>query len=535
MKIRLFDSTVLILIVIALVSTLGEPVNPWPTDGWYQTRYALFGSFPGQDNYTPIAAPAMLYELAHLIAVQAGLRLAGEFYVASVLQNLLMLLSACMIYYTLRLMRLTQFAAPVTVGFLLFLLSTGLPQAFWSENITLFLMAAVILSVALILYRHNATPMSFWTVTIACGLCVGLLAITRVTPFVLIPGIALLFFRRMPVRRVVQFTATLTVISLLMLTSMVLQNHTRFGRYELTNSSGRHLWQGVRDFSDRALADSSDYQALKRMNPDIQGKNWWEVPPIPPYIPVQGYVRADQRESLLGKLSKQAIFNAPGLYLMQGARKFSRSIGSAPYRLGFDTFGVWNPLDTKEFLPALSTSMGVTPTFSQTVDAAFGGILVAMTWLYPVSIFALALSVVAKLLECSDAMRSRGRDPTVPRNGSVPFAVFLIVGIPLAILPVASNGLKMLALAGSALCFAILAVFAAILRRKLRRQSAVAQSREHIPFFFFMVLMFFGTLWFSWQIEAADTRNTLPWLPFWAVMLAIAGAYWLEMWRSSRS
>ena len=38
--------------------------------------------------------------------------------------------------------------------------------------------------------------------------------------------------------------------------------------------------------------------------------------------------------------------------------------------------------------------------------------------------------------------------------------------------------------------------------------------------------MFFGSLWFSWQIEMPNSRNTLPYLPFWAVMLATAGAYW---------
>ena len=105
----------------------------------------------------------------------------------------------------------------------------------------------------------------------------------------------------------------------------------------------------------------------------------------------------------------------------------------------------------------------------------------------------------------------------------------------MAALPIASNGLRALSLAGSAFCILILSVFALILRRRLRQQSAVAQSQAHMPLFCFMALMFLGTLWFSWQIEAADTRNTLPWLPLWAIMLAIAGAYWLDSWRPSRN
>jgi hypothetical protein len=39
--------------------------------------------------------------------------------------------------------------------------------------------------------------------------------------------------------------------------------------------------------------------------------------------------------------------------------------------------------------------------------------------------------------------------------------------------------------------------------------------------------MFFGTLWFCWQIEVA-LRNVVPLLPFFAQMTAIALSFWLQ-------
>jgi hypothetical protein len=41
--------------------------------------------------------------------------------------------------------------------------------------------------------------------------------------------------------------------------------------------------------------------------------------------------------------------------------------------------------------------------------------------------------------------------------------------------------------------------------------------------------MFFGSLWLSWQLESPNPRNTLPYLPFWAVMLAMGVRYWKDL------
>jgi hypothetical protein len=534
---RRFDSTLLILTLTALIATLGSPVNPYPTDGWYQTQYLLVASFPGADDYTPIAAPALLYRGAHALAVQAGLGLGGEFYIASVLQNVLVLLSACMVYFALRGLRLKRLAAPVAIALLLFILSTGLPQAFWSENATLFLTAALLLIVVVLLYGPDRSPARFWVLAVVGGLLVGLLVVTRMTPVFLIPGIALLFFRRLPLRQVLQFTGTLALITLLMMVSTVLANHVRFGRYELTNGSGRHLWQGMKDFSDRALADSPDYQALKTLDPNVQGKNWWEVPPVPRYQPSsQHHVPADAREPLLAKLSKQGIRNAPGLYLAGGARKFLRSIGSVPYRLGYDTFGVWNPLNRSELLPPLASSMRLPAAYNRAVAAVFSAIYATVAWLYPISIFAIALSCLAKAVVCLQQRRWRRRGRT--RDGAtpmMPLMAFAAGGLLLAALPIASGGRTVPAFTGSAFCLLLLGLCTAVLRRRLRQQSSESSPQRSIwergiPFFLVLVLLFFGSLWFSWQIEVANARNALPLLPLWSIMLAIVLSDWNDLW-----
>src|SRR5689334_5642385 len=153
--------------------TLGLKVNPWPRDGWFETQYFLVGHFPGHDNYSPISAPALLYRLAHAIAVGLGFDLAGELYVGVVLQNLLVLISACFVYFTLRALRFGALAGTIAVAFLLCVLSTNLAQAFYSESTVIFLMSAVMLIVAVV---KEGSP-RFWPLTLTCGVLVGLLVL----------------------------------------------------------------------------------------------------------------------------------------------------------------------------------------------------------------------------------------------------------------------------------------------------------------------------------------------------------------------
>ena len=80
--------------LMTLISALFLPVNPWPLDGWFHTQDRLIGVFPGADNYTPIAAPAVFYKINHLLSAVLDLGTTGEFYLASVAQNGLIFVSA---------------------------------------------------------------------------------------------------------------------------------------------------------------------------------------------------------------------------------------------------------------------------------------------------------------------------------------------------------------------------------------------------------------------------------------------------------
>jgi len=505
-----------------MAATLGLKVNPWPRDGWYQTQYFLFGTFPGHDDYTPIAAPALLYRGAHLIAQRFGYGLSGEFHVASILQHLLLLLSACFIYYALRLMRMRMLAAPSAIVFLVLVLSTGLPQAFYSENAALFLMSAVMLTIAAI--REDDSNAKFWGLALICGVLIGLLVATRVTPIFLIPGIALLFFRRMPARRLAQLTGALCLITALMVAGMMLANHARFGRYELTNSSGRHLWQGVSTFADSALRDSGDYQRLQQANPHIQGLNWWEVPPA------GHYTSADPREALLGRLSKQAILNAPAHYLAEGGSKFAATIGVAPYRVGYGGAEQhWNPLERTELLPSLSSSMHGA-AYSVVLEGLFRRLHGVFRWLYPITIFTIALTGIGMAVERFSVRAKRDATRSARERRVVPIAVFVALGLPLALLPLFTSLPTDEAVVGSVVCAVLLAAGTTVLRAALHRRDLAGPEPAafHYPYFAFLALMFFGSLWFSWQVEVANSRNTLPYLPLWSIMLALAAAYWTE-------
>src|SRR5262249_3609239 len=163
----------------------------------------------------------------------------GEFYVASLIQDLMLFMSACFLYWTLELMRMPRLAATVAVGVLIVAFFIGLPHTFYSENAALFLMSALLLTFTAILYGGDLSPQKFWTLAIVGGVLIALLVATRMTPVLLIPLIPILFWRRLPVRRIAAIVGATTLITATLLAAMVVSNHARFGRYELTNSSGR--------------------------------------------------------------------------------------------------------------------------------------------------------------------------------------------------------------------------------------------------------------------------------------------------------
>jgi|SRR5665213_100610 len=113
------------LILCTLACALLLPVDLYPRDVWLETQYLLFGRFPGAENYTPIAAPTVLYKIVHWLAPLLQLELKGEMYLASLMQNGLVFLSACLLYYTCKQVSQPRVAAYVAIASLLAVPATG--------------------------------------------------------------------------------------------------------------------------------------------------------------------------------------------------------------------------------------------------------------------------------------------------------------------------------------------------------------------------------------------------------------------------
>lgn len=517
-----------ILFLYTTISALCLPVNPWPRDFWFESQYWLFESFPGADNATPISAPAILYQLTHWLAALLGLELRSELYLASIVQNCLMFLAAVLIYRTGRLLVSRFIAGGVAILFLIFVLSTGLAQAFWSENIVLFLFSATLFLSVRMLSAHPQAARDFWRTTVQNGFLIGILVATRVTPLLLIPGLAMLFFGRLNSRKLAGFLAVVSVITALLLAALLASNYARFGRIELTNSTGRHLWQGVTLIADRALADSAEYQALKRTNPDIEGMNYWEI-----QLPDDD-ARQFDGEELFGRLAKQAIANEPLLYLRLGLSNFAETIGTRPYRLGFGKRGdQYDPLNTAEPLPPIAeVQLNVPPLLIEIVAKAIRRIFWASQWIYPAIIFLVLSTWSALTIRRIDSRTTmNGSTRTTVNRARRQAAIFLLMGIAtICLVLFGISSIKSLFLVGG-LCVSLLALQVLIFYFQAddaAGTTSVVCSSERFSIYSFLALLFFGSLWFSWQVENNNSRNALPYLPFLALMMCLALPYWLS-------
>jgi len=511
------------------MSALTLPVNPYPRDGWFDSQYRLFGRFPGEDDYTPIAVPAVLYKIVHWLALLAGVDLKGELYLASLAQNSLLFLSACFVYYTCKYASPSKVAGFVAVAFLLFILSTGLAQAFWSENVTLAMFAAVLYLNTKIYYEQTQSTSCFWRRAFSSSLLTGLLVITRMIPALLIPAVAFLLYGRHSHKRLVSYTALACLTTGLLAGGMLASNYARFGRAEITNSSGRHLWQGVTPIVDTALAESPEFQELEALNPRIQSKNWYEI-----RLPDDGR-RAFDGEQLFGRLASEAIRSHPFLYLRLGLSKFATTIWGAPYALGSDSKGshhvlAADPLTADRPLPPLGGSLLTLPTRVVAAGAdALKAVLSLGQLVYPIAIFFVLATYSALTLQTTRPSGtqhvSRSRIAATVKYARSLHALFgglLLGAIYLSDIPHPrlTRGL----------CALILLLQVAMLGGDDARMRQEARgSSGKLVVYTFLALMFFGSLWLSWQVETGNARNVLPYSPFLSVMLAISLAYWFNV------
>jgi hypothetical protein len=523
-----------VLFLCTVISALSLPVNPYPKDNWFGTQYLLFGRFPLVDDYPPIAVPAVLYKLVHWWALLLGTDLRGELYWAVLAQNGLVFCSACLVYATCKYVSAKQVAGVVALLFLLIVLSTGVAQAFWSENVVLPMYALVLYLNMKVYYQGDAHAGQFWRAACASSFLIGLLVITRMTPIFLIPGLFFLFYRRLDMRRLLGYTALSCAMTALLLGAMLVSNQARFGRFELTNSSGRHLWQGVMPIVDEALGESPEFLELKALNSNLHEKNWWEI-----RLP-EGEREEYYGDKMLGRLAKEAIRSHPFLYLRLGLNKFFITIARPIQKLGSDVKGNHpllsaDPLHADRELVSLGEFALKIPSGLPAAGAsAVGAIYGASEILYPLTVFFILASYGALITQ-----RARLLPTQTEAQGATSAAAFRdstagqwLIGVSLLAMIYYTHAYAGRAViwAGRLLCAAVLLLQVVIIHRG--SQSGTTLTLRSKPWdgvaFTFLGVMFFGTLWFSWQIEVSNTRNVVPLLPFFAQMIAVSLSFWHE-------
>ena len=233
----------------------------------------------------------------------------------------------------------------------------------------------------------------------------------------------------------------------------------------------------------------------------------------------------DAREAVLGTLARRAIAHEPMKYVLHGLSKFFETIGTAPYRLGYVERGGWDPLRRSDRLPSLADALHVTPRFSAIVEWFFRIVHAVFEILYPITIVTIALTYIAMLLGKIDRALLRHRLRTSLRRRTL-LIVFLLAAAPLVLIGAAAHVSAHKALLISGICIVLVLAFAAILSRSIERLESNEDARLDFTLYSFSFLIFFGSLWFSWQIESSSPRNAIPYLPFWAVMLGSAAEYW---------
>ncbi|MBX9832462.1 MAG: hypothetical protein K2X78_05395 [Burkholderiaceae bacterium] len=341
------------LIGACLLTALTQAVNCFPDDGWFQTQHRIIGHWPGADNYTPIAAPAYFHAVTHALAALLKLSIAQELHLASTLQGGMMFCALLCIYKALRQLQVSPtLARCVTGGAAAYLLATLVTQAFWSENAMILLMAALAYLVARQIGHANPSRPHHAGVAhnLTLALVLAIAAITRAVPLVLLLPLALVTAHRSGLANTLRSMATIVPAVALIIALAMWANAMRFDRFELSNSTGRHLWQSIYPIAPQMLHDHPAYPALHAAYPQLQKQDWWSI--VPQRIP--GYEHHSQ-ETFLRELTLWALKHHPGPWLRHGADKFLTMVLQPLPRIGlwYRVDPATNPLGRTTLLPPL--------------------------------------------------------------------------------------------------------------------------------------------------------------------------------------
>jgi hypothetical protein len=218
----------------------------------------------------------------------------------------------------------------------------------------------------------------------------------------------------------------------------------------------------------------------------------------------------------------QAIRNHPLLYLRLGLEKFVTTIGQPPYRLGSDLKGnhhllAADPLRTDSLLPPPGETVLKLPRLATgAARIALRAVFSVGQIIYPIAIF-FVLTAYGALIVGGSRLQN-------PRLWHLLAGALLLGMIYVTYIP---QGRLLTWVVRGVCALLLLLQIVVVGRNSESRIDRQPKSRDSIVFTF-LALMFFVSLWLSWQMEVKNTRNVLPYLPFLSGMLAIALRYWLN-------
>jgi len=354
---------------------------------------------------------------------------------------------------------------------MLFLVSIGLAQASWSESTVVFLHSLIIYSTTTIIFNHRTSYRRSWFKPIfVISTCCALATLTRMVPIFFVPALYFVLHSIFSANeRLFYWVSALVLVSFVLIVSAY-SNMYRFDRFELTSSSGRHLWQGVNSIVSSENSDDPKLSALFAANPKLVNMNWWEIR-LPgrdlPNTSIKNFQDIEmewheyqlERDRYLKYIAIMMIKDNPIEYIKSGINKFSKTVGKIPGRIGYGK-GPSNPLDRYVLLPPIAVSVfgsqsAALAAYTQTLCRAYYRMVLRI---YPIVIFLIAFKTISILFRKAINIRQSDRDP-------------------------------------------------------------VRENVESL-YVFLSGLLFFSLL-FSWTVELENPRNVIPYFPIIAILFSI--------------
>ena len=398
------------------------------------------------------------------------------------------------------------------------------------------LMAACLWALSCCYCRPVWSPNRFLVQGVLFGLLLGIFTVTRVLPIILLPAAWLALWPRAGKQRAAHFAVGSTLLVALVVGSAMGANLLRFGRFELSNSTGRHLWNAISPTADVMLAHSPDYAALREQIPDIQGRMTWQFD----YEQCPDAVRRGRdKETFLKLLSKEAITSHPWMFLKRGLTKTREYLLRYPERW---EIALWAPpgdypIGVAGFLPPLIPALAPLRGVLDQIDAIasrFYGRIVMLTALI-VSIG--GVMTLAARPWC--VVSAEGQLPTRVRIADLSPVTACFVATQLTLLAWTAFFRRPLGQVAPYACLMLgyyLGWRGGPGRHADLRQSLAGVRRfsQHVPYALFLLSTFFVSCGLCWSVETPVTRYTMPYLPALSLAAALAACMVVTFLRPAR-